>query len=235
MLNINFVPDDYIKSNENSRTNVMYLLLFIVVMAGLGGCFATIMIRQRGLAVKERLVNERLAKAHKAIEQFEQLQAKRKVMLKTALTTSELIETVPRSVVLALLTNNLPVGMSLLRVNIIQKIPTGGRQVPVSGSKYESVKAGGAQQRLSPEKFLETNIDIEGVAPSDLQVAAYIKRLDSSSLLSQVALVESKEHKVDGTILRRFKLIAGLAGDVQLSSDDIDRIRGKGRRAARAF
>ena len=37
MLNINFVPDDYVQSNVSRRTNLMYLVLFSVVMAGLGG------------------------------------------------------------------------------------------------------------------------------------------------------------------------------------------------------
>ncbi|GAH03662.1 unnamed protein product, partial [marine sediment metagenome] len=45
MLNLNFVPDDYIRSNESRRTNLMYLVLLVVVMAGLGGSFVTIKIR----------------------------------------------------------------------------------------------------------------------------------------------------------------------------------------------
>jgi hypothetical protein len=28
MLNVNFVPDDYVKSSESRRTNLMYLVLF---------------------------------------------------------------------------------------------------------------------------------------------------------------------------------------------------------------
>jgi hypothetical protein len=35
-------------------------------------------------------------------------------------------------------------------------------------------------------------MDIEGIAPSDLQVAAYIEHLGNSVLLDDVALVESK-------------------------------------------
>jgi Tfp pilus assembly protein PilN len=78
-------------------------------------------------------------------------------------------------------------------------------------------------------------MDIEGVAPSDLQVAAYIKQLSSSSLLDNVALVESKEYKVEETTFRQFKLTAMLRKNVHLSNEDIDGIRAKGKTAAWNF
>ncbi len=53
MLNMNFVPDDYIKSSESRRTNLMYLVLFGVVMAALVGSFMTIKIRRRVLGAKD--------------------------------------------------------------------------------------------------------------------------------------------------------------------------------------
>ena len=41
MVNINFVPDDYTQSNESRRTNLIYLVLFAVVMIALGGSFVS--------------------------------------------------------------------------------------------------------------------------------------------------------------------------------------------------
>ena len=233
MLNVNFVPDDYIKSSESRRTNLMYLVLFAVVMAGLGGTFVTIKISQRTIAQKEEYLRTKAAKAQQAIEQFEALQARRKVMLKTALTTAELLEPVPRSVLLASLTNNLPAGVSLLKLNVIQKEPKRTSRV-VSTNKYKEAQAKrtAEQAKESPEKLLETYMDIEGVAPSDLQVAAYIKQLSSSSLLDNVALVESKEHKIEETTFRQFKLTAMLRKNVHLSNEDIDGIRTRKNTAA---
>ena len=204
MVNINFVPDDYVQNNESRRTNLMYLILFAVVMTALGGSFLTIKIRQRACNAKEELVNARMAQIQVAIKQFEELQTKRRVMIKTALTTAELLEPVPRSVLLASLTNNLPTGVSLLELTLIQKEPKQNRQ-SVATSKYRAVQAekAAAQSGISvqdaqadnsafinPEQLLETHIDIGGMAPSDLQVAAYIERLSNSSLLDDVALVE---------------------------------------------
>jgi len=227
MLNINFVPDDYIQSNESRRTNLMYLVLLVVVMTALVGSFMTIKIRQRAFGAKKKLVNAKMVQAKEAIKQFEELQTKRKVMIKTALTTAELLEPVPRSVLLASLTNNLPEGVSLLRLKLVQKEPKNiGRAA--AGSKYrqaQAKKATASQLKIPREKLLETYIDIEGVAPSDLQVAAYIEQLSGSTLLDNVALVQSKEHKIEDMIFRQFKLTAMLRKEVHLTGEDISRIR----------
>jgi len=226
MANINFVPDDYVQNNESRRTNMMYLVLFVIVMAVLGGSFVVIKVRQRALRTKEQLVNAKLAEAQEAIKQFEQLQTKRRAMMKTALTTAELLEAVPRSVLLASVTNNLPSGVSLLRLNLFQTEPK-RKTASVNTSKYKKAQAGKAlaQATVSREKLLETHIDIEGLAPSDRQVATYIQSLKSSSLLDNVALVESKEHQIDDTVYRRFKLQAMIAKDVELTKQEIEEIR----------
>jgi len=227
MLNINFVPDDYIQSSESRRANLMYFVLFVVVMAALGGSFVTIKIRQRVLSANEGLVNAKMTQARVAIKQFEQLQTKRKAMMKAALTTAELLEPVPRSLLLASLTNNLPTGVSLLRLNIVQKEPKKtGRVAPTSKYAAEQAKkAAAVVAEVSREKLLETHIGIEGIAPSDIQVAAYIERLSSSALLDNVALVKSKEHEINDTMFRQFKLTAMLGKDVHLTKEDIKSIK----------
>ncbi|UCE98895.1 MAG: PilN domain-containing protein [Planctomycetota bacterium] len=237
MLNINFVPDDYIQSNESRRTNLMYLVLFVIVMAALGGSFVTIKIRQQALNSKEETLSAKMAKAKEAIKQFEELQTKRKVMIKAALTTAELLEPVPRSVLLASLTNNLPTGVSLLHLNFIQKEPKRINQTRVTNN-YQAAQAKNAtagQLKIPREKLLETYIDIEGIAPTDLQVAAYIEQLSSSTLLDNVALVESIEYEVEDTKFRRFKLTTTLRKEIHLTKDDIKNIRTKGKESAHNF
>jgi Tfp pilus assembly protein PilN len=237
MVNINFVPDDYIESTQSHRTNLMYLILFAVVMAALGGSFVTIKMRQRALQTKERLVNEKLAHAAAAITQFEQLQAKRKEMMKTALTTAELLEPVPRSVLLASLTNSLPPGVSLLQLSFVQREPPRSRTAAPT-SKYNRARTANeadGESAVSREKLLEMEIGIEGVAPSDRQVAGYIQSLNASMLLTNVALVESKEYKVEENVFRRFKLQAKLSKDIHLSREDIEEIRAKGENATGIF
>jgi len=239
MVNINFVPDDYVQSKESRRTNVMYLILLLIMMAVLGGSFVTIKIRQKAVNAREKVINAKLAEAQVAIDQFEQLQKKRRAMMKTALTTAELLETVPKSVLLASLTNNLPAGVSLVRLNIIQKeLKHRATAAKTAVNKHEQARddtANAMQSIISTEKLIETHIDIEGIAPSDRQVAAYIQSLGSSSILSNIALVESKEHKVDDVISRRFKLKAMLAKNAHLTKQDVEAIKLKSGKGLRVF
>lgn len=226
----------------------MYLVLFVVVMAALGGSFMTIKVRQQALLAEEKRVNTKMTQAEKAMKQFEELQTKRKAMIKTALTTAELLETVPRSVLLASLTNNLPPGVSLLRLKLVQK-QTKQTHRPATTSKYQAAQARNSAaigSKVSPEKLLETYIDIEGIAPSDLQVASYIEQLSGSTLLDNVVLVESKEHRERGSsqthylaapekAYREFKLAAMLRKDVHLTEEDISKIKTKREMAMRGF
>jgi len=236
MSNINFVPDDYVQSNESRRANLMCLVLFSVVMAALGGTFVTIKIRQKACTAEESLVNARMARMQDSIQKFEELQTKRKEMMKTALTTAELLEPVPRSVLLASLTNTLPTGASLVKLSVIQKDPTadaGRRGRSSNSSKYQ--KKGGTGSKLSPEQSLQTHMDIEGIAPSDLQVANYIQRLGDSPLLDNVRLVESVEKKIKDASFRHFKLTAMLAREVHLTKEDVDDIRSKAESSSYRF
>jgi Tfp pilus assembly protein PilN len=237
MSNINFVPDDYVQSNESHRANLMCLVLFCVVMAGLAGSFVTIKMRQRACRAQELQVNAKMTKVEESIKKFEDLQIRRQAMTRTALTTADLLEPVPRSVLLASLTNNLPPGTSLIRLNVVQK-----ESPKTSGDRSRNTHQAGqgrgradAEGKPSGEKALETRMEIEGVAPSDLQVASYIENLSGSILLDSVALVESKETKVDKTVYRQFKLTAMLRKEVHLTKEDVDSIRAKAEQSIYQF
>jgi Tfp pilus assembly protein PilN len=238
MPNINFVPDDYIQSSESRRANLMCLILFSVVMAALGGSFVTIKIRQRACGAEESLVNARMAKMEESIKQFEDLQSKRQDMMRTALTTAELLEPIPRSVLLASLTNSLPPGVSLIKLDLMQKQERAKPQDKTAKTKYQAAQGKSSpatESESSPEKTVAIQMDIEGIAPSDLQVAAYIEHLGGSALLEEVALVESKEKKIEDTAFRQFKLTAMLNKGIHLTKEDVDEIRTKAEHTVHQF
>ena len=116
-----------------------------------------------------------------------------------------------------------------MRVSLVQKQPKKSAKPAAGTSKFKATAAKKAvtehQARLSREKSLETHIEIGGMAPSDLQVAAYIEHLSTSHLLDNVALVESKEYNVDETTFRQFELQATLRKEVHLTAADVEVIR----------
>jgi len=235
MININFIPDDYIKNNESRRTNLICIALLSIIVVAMAGAFGAIRMRQRMLNVREASMDADITRKKEQIRTVDQLQRQRNVMWSTALTTVELIDPVPKSVLLASLTNNLPKDVSLLRLSLIQKEqPTSIQQPNPSANKYEEMqdkeKAASAQ-KLSQEKMIETQISIEGAAPSDIEVAAYIENLSRSPLLTNVALVESVQMpntniKQDAgeEKMRRFKLTALLRKDILITEKDIKEI-----------
>ena len=78
---------------------------------------------------------------------------------------------------------------------------------------------------MSQEQMLETEIEIEGIAPSDIEVASYISRLGSSILLERTSLVESKEIEIEGSEVREFKLTSKLKQGLELSQEDIETLK----------
>jgi len=226
MLNINFVPDDYIRNSDSQRTNLIYLALFGVVMIALTGVFLTIKIRQRTWSARENMANTKIAQAQEAIKQFEELQTKRMEMMKRAITTTELLEPVPKSVLLASLTNSMPAGVSLLQLKLIQKEVQENQPSGAAATKYQAVQNEKAKTAKGPQKkSVETHINIEGIAASDRQVAAYIGRLSNSVLLENVELVESKEYKINDETFRQFKLTTTLKKDFHLTKENIKNIK----------
>lgn len=139
--------------------------------------------------------------------------------------TSGLIEKVPRSIILACLTNNMPTGVSLLELKIEEKVITLKTPKPAA----RTAGAAAAAAAAPPQKIVETVVDISGIAPSDIGVANYIARLSESILLDRVSLVESKERKIDDMKFRQFKLNAYIKRDILLTKEDISSIRRKQR------
>ena len=134
---INFVPNDYVEQRQSSRANFLYLMLLTAMLGAIGITFGFIKMRQRAVQGELTQLNTRMSAANQQIAQLEELKAKSKTMMKTMVMTAELLEPVPRSVLLASLTNNLPSGVSLtdldLKTNRNQNIRT--RQEKNSGHR----------------------------------------------------------------------------------------------------
>jgi Tfp pilus assembly protein PilN len=226
MATINFVPDDYVQQRQASRANVLYLMLLLAMLGAIGITFGFIKMRQRAVQTELVQLNERMAQAQQQIAQLEELKEKSKTMMKTMVMTAELLEAVPRSIVLASLTNNLPSGVSLLEFGLEEKETQVVRSAskPSGGSQYKN-KSVAANVQAEPQKKISTGLQIRGIAPSDIQVAGFIARLSNSILFDQVSLVESKEVEIEKIKYREFRLNAVIKPDLVLTKEDIDSIR----------
>jgi Tfp pilus assembly protein PilN len=218
MLNINFVPDDYIENKESCRTNLLYSVLFLIVMSALAAVFFVTKARNERLIAQEEAIDKQLSAKSQTLEKVKKLEEQSDKLLNKALTVSGLIEPVPRSVLLAMLTNKLPNGVSLLQISLNQNTK---EVVSASG---KGGKSGEKEQKLSTETVEITEVDLHGKAVNDLQVAQYIQELKSSRILGEVKLIESIEYKEDEEKFRAFRLEVNVKDSVKIEENDIKRI-----------
>ena len=215
---LSFLPEDYLDVKRQRRTNVICAGLFLVLMGGIG---ATFMIVERSLRNVEREhqeVDKQFTEAAKKIEQVRQMQDKQRKMAQQAELTSSLLEKVPRSFLLAELTNAMPAGISLLDLQLVSSPRQAGQQNNSSGgdkTQFQMKKAameaaaGGSSKGMAPvpqAKLYDVKLLVDGMADTDMQVAQYMARLNRSKLLQDVNLVISDEYTYQEKKVRKFKM-----------------------------
>ena len=231
MAMINFVPDDYVQQRRASRSNVLYLMLLLAMLGAIGITFGFIKMRQRAVQTELAQLNSRMAEAQQQIAQLEELKTKSQTMMKTMVMTAELLEAVPRSIILASLTNNLPSGVSLLDFGLEEKETQIYKSAAKNTTSSRYSKANATAAASEPQKTVSTNLQIKGIAPSDIQVAGFISRLNDAILFDDVSLVESKEIEIEKIKYRQFQLKAVIRSDLALTKENIDEIREKREQA----
>jgi len=219
---INFVPDDYVQQRRASRSNVLYLMLLLAMLGAIGITFGFIKMRQRAVQTELAQLNSRMAEAQQQIAQLEELKTKSQTMMKTMVMTAELLEAVPRSIILASLTNNLPSGVSLLDFGLQEKETQIYKSAAKNTTSSRYSKANATAAAGEPQKTVSTNLQIKGIAPSDIQVAGFISRLNDAILFDDVSLVESKEIEIEKIKYRQFQLKAVIRPDLALTKENID-------------
>src|SRR5688572_7060434 len=208
---LSFLPDDYLERKAQRRTNAICATLFLIVMTAIGSAFTYTEKAMRQAEQQHDAIEKHYTDAAKRIEQFQQLQEKQRTMAMQAELTSSLLEKVPRSFLLAEVTNAMPPGVSLLDLNLESR-KRAAPAAPTAKSAFEAKKSAapakkGNAQPGSEAKLYDVTIKITGVAGTDVQVAQFITRLNQSMLVRDVNLVVSEEFKGDGNdAMRRFQI-----------------------------
>ena len=193
MSQINLLPDDYVARRRQKRSNRLCgVLLAMVMIAVLAAAVVSEQGYRRTREVSQR-IDESYDQAGKLIEQLQSLETVRAKMLQKAKVTAALLEKVPRSYLLASITNALPQGASLTKLEMTSArdrtvtISRDGR----SSSNQVSSEGGGA-----PGSDVEVRITLTGLAGTDVEVGKFIAGMDKNPLMETVDLVYSQEKTV---------------------------------------
>ena len=227
MSTINFVPNDYVQQKQSNRANSLYLFLLLAVLCGIGATFSVLKMQQRSVRSEMLEISREMSAARDEIAKLEELKEMSNTRMKVMMMSASLLEPVPRSVLLASLTNNLPGSVSLLELNLDEKDPP--KVIAPAQTKGAKAKSSQAKPAATETKIPEPEIllELKGLAPSDIEVASYIANLSGSILFDQVQLIQSNEKIIDGIHFREFRLKARIKPGVELTREDIESIRKK--------
>ena len=231
MSSVNLLPEDYIAWRKQKRASLLCAVLFAVVMIGvLSAAVVSQQSRQHTREVRDR-VDQAYQDAQKLITQLQQLESWRGQMLKKAVLTASLQETVLRSYLLATVTKALPPGGSILKFELIAKHTKILRSPKGANTRYRrsSAKRGSRAEQLTR---LETTITVTGLAGTDVEVAKFIAAMARERLMASVDLVYSQEKEIDKVIVREFQVTMRLRPDAQFIQMANVRADGDGALAA---
>jgi len=228
---LSFLPDDYLERKARRRTNVICSVLFCVVIAAIGGAFTVTERSMREIEKQAADVQNQYTEAARRIEQVQQMQEKQRTMAHQAELTASLLEKVPRTFVLAEITNGIPEGVSLLDFMLNSTLAT--TPTPAARTAFElrkaEIEAGKSVTALAAQpRVYDVSLKLTGVANNDGQVSQFITKLNQSTMFQDVNLIftdefqqgEDKERK-----LRKFQIEMKLNPHAQVDTSTTPRLK----------
>jgi Tfp pilus assembly protein PilN len=204
---LSFLPEDYLERKARRRANFLCGALSIVVMGTIGTAFAVCERSIRGLDVAASEVDRQYEQAAVQIAQVEKLHAAQRQLVQHAELAATLVERVPRTNLLAELTNALPPGTSLLDFYM------------ESNARAIAPSQGGETKKTDERPVFDVKMRLSGIADNDIQVAQFINKLNHSKLLKDVNLMITDSFVQDKATLRRFEIEMMLNPDAEIRDE----------------
>ncbi len=212
MSYVNLLPEDYVARRTQRRTNLLCSILFCLVIAGvIGAAVVSEQAHRRTREVNER-VNDSYGEAGQLIEELQNLEVIKSRMVAKADLTAGLLERVPRSYLLATVTNALPPGGSLLSFDLT----TARMMSTIVTRETTRFDQASGRPKAADAGRLEVRLVIIGLAGTDVEVAKFISQMARCSLMASVDLIYSEEKEVEKTMVRTFRVEMVLRGDADV-------------------
>jgi Tfp pilus assembly protein PilN len=205
---LNFLPEDYLVRKAQYRTNVICATLFIFMISGIAIAFTIAERAMRGAEQRHASVERQYTDAAKRIQLMQTMRQKQLVLARQAELSASLIDRVPRSYMLAEITNLLPQGVYLTDLDMEMRKKS---STPVLKTAFEKkttkVKKEPTAKLPPPPDPYDTVVRIGGVAETDAQVAKVISAVKDSKIFRDVnLLISTQMDRTETNALRRFTL-----------------------------
>jgi len=216
-----FLPSEYVKGRSQLRANIMALLLFVLVLAGVVGAFVVNHQRWRRVHDEQKQVAAAFEEEAAKIEQLEALEKQRIDLIERAEVVTALKDRVPRSVLMGEIVRGIPSGLTLTSVHLEgERIkPVVAKPDPKAGGASRTLKgkpvgagkvqAEAAAPKVLPPRFRFT-LRVEGIAVENDNVADFLESLKASPLFGEVELPLIDATIIDKQLYRKFKITMNL-------------------------
>jgi Tfp pilus assembly protein PilN len=225
MINvINFLPNDYMERRGRRRANIICLIIGGAAVMGLGLASALALVSMVSSAGMRTVVEQQYVEAGQQIKQLKDLEERRAGLVHKVDLSTDLLERVPRSHLLARLTNYLPQKASLTAV--VLRLEDFEMPAPASAAGSSPGAAAGGQDKAPAKsgksgkpdtvKVKMWTFHVDGLAPTDMEVAEFISRLSSDPLFRHVDLQFSETFPYrEDTTMRKFQMSFRLSPDAE--------------------
>jgi hypothetical protein len=214
--NQSFLPEDYLEKRAQTRTTIICVSLFLIVLTGVVAAWVVSWQQYHDVVRHQRQVRAQFEEAAKRLEQFEKLQAQREQMIHKAQVTGTLIERVPRSVLLAELINSMPPNLSLLDMKVDTKVISRPQPPVTAMARARNQKQVAAAPVKPQPPETQVTIVLTGVAPTDVQVAQFMSSLGGNVMFANQHLGFSEESKIKDQSMRKFRVDIELAPGIDV-------------------
>lgn len=222
-----FLPEDYLDRKIARRTNLICVGLFLVMIAAIGAAFYVQNRQDEGTRAELVEVNNAFTKRADQLRQIKLLQEQQQQMIDKAKVVRQLVERVPRSIILAEMVNNMPPALSLLEFDLETKATPAPRNLTAidrAKAKQEKDKAKDeGKVEIVPRQVF---IDIEGIAQNEKQITEFMGNLTHHPLFVNVGLEFIEQDTIEQTDLFRFRIRMELNQEVLIersAPEDLER------------
>lgn len=224
-----FLPEDYVDRRIEQRTNLICLILFLVMLGAIFGAYLVTNRQRTVIRRQQAQINEQFKNAAQRLSQLEELQHRTREMIRKARVTAELVETVPRTLILSELINIMPNRLSLLNFDLTTRTvnvarPRATTALDVHKKRRRPGGGGGAGRPPdeAPRRRSTVKVRLVGVAPTDVEVAQFMYAIGKCSLFENVNLSFSEQVRIKQKELRKFQIDMALSRAI-----DVDELQPK--------
>ena len=208
------LPEEYLRKRKEQRANFISIVLFVLVMGGVATAFVVTNRNWNEVREARETVNNQFNLAGDQIASMNAYETRVNQMIDKAHVAVGLLDSVPKSNLVAEIVSRMPEGMSMIRFGYsTEEIkPVRARETGVRTISSGNQPAKPEEKPGRPDvRRWNSTIEIEGLSPSDQEVSRFIDAMVDLSLVKRVRLEYSREQEIDGHPMREFRIV--MSGD----------------------